>query len=83
MIYYYLKRGSYCIAWLISILLIAPVIGYALVFVLAAVLIARTRDTNVILSNPGVAGRLLRWVNGWKTADRYLTWVAKFTGICH
>lgn len=83
MIYRNLKRGSYCIAWLISMLLVAPLLGYALIFILAAMALVRSRDIPVLSRDPGVGGQLFRWVNGWKAADRYLQWVAKFTGIYH
>lgn len=83
MIYSNLKLGSYYISWLISMALIAPLITVALIPAGAAMLMARSRETREVLNHPGAAGQLLRWVYGWKAADRYLTWVAKITGIYH
>lgn len=78
-----LKRLSYCIAWLISWALVYPLIGSALPLLIAAMCLARSRDQAYVLNHPGAGGQLMRWVNGWKFANRYLQWVERFTGIYH
>lgn len=76
-----LKRLAYYFAWLISAAMVAPLMAFAIPLGLLAMALAGSRDTTYVLKRPGLAGRLLRWVNGWKFADRYLHFVAKVTGI--
>lgn len=78
-----LKRLAYCMAWVISVAMTAPLLAFALPLGLIAMALARSSNTTYVAKDPGPGGKLLRWVYGWRFADRYLQWAAKITGIYH